>query len=120
MKKRTATKKPPAKAASRGGSHLRGKARAGAKPSGPPLVAVAREAMRTRFEIVIADLSGPPNYWDEATIRHNVLEKYSLDQIVPPPNWVERYRDGYTVDNPPPNPARTPAAPVRFRCSAAV
>ncbi|KAK1754797.1 hypothetical protein QBC47DRAFT_384981 [Echria macrotheca] len=31
--------------------------------------------------------------------------KYSLDQIVPPPNWVERYRDGYTVDNPPPNPA---------------
>ncbi|HET8934972.1 MAG TPA: M12 family metallopeptidase [Polyangiales bacterium] len=32
-------------------------------------------------EIVIRDLSGPPNYWDEATIRHNVLEKYSADQI---------------------------------------
>ncbi|HEY0989163.1 MAG TPA: DVUA0089 family protein [Kofleriaceae bacterium] len=31
---------------------------------------------------VIADLSGAPNYWDEATIRHNVLEKYSLDQII--------------------------------------
>lgn len=30
---------------------------------------------------VIADLSGPPNYWDEATIRHNVLEKYALDQV---------------------------------------
>jgi len=32
-------------------------------------------------EIVIRDLSGAPNYWDEATIRHNVLEKYSADQI---------------------------------------
>lgn len=31
---------------------------------------------------VIADLSGAPNHWDEATIRHNVLNKYSLDQIV--------------------------------------
>jgi len=30
---------------------------------------------------VIADLSGPPNWWDEATIRHNVLNKYSVDQI---------------------------------------
>jgi serralysin len=25
---------------------------------------------------VIADLSGPPNFWDEATIRHNVLDHY--------------------------------------------
>ena len=25
---------------------------------------------------VIADLSGPPNNWDEATIRHNVLDHY--------------------------------------------
>lgn len=32
-------------------------------------------------EAVIADLSGPPNYWDEATIRHNVLNKYDADQI---------------------------------------
>lgn len=31
---------------------------------------------------VIADLSGPPNYWDPATIKHNVLDKYSLDQII--------------------------------------
>ncbi len=30
---------------------------------------------------VIEDLSGPPNYWDEATIRHNVLNKYAIDQI---------------------------------------
>jgi hypothetical protein len=30
---------------------------------------------------VIADLSGPPNYWDEATIRHNVLDKYRADQL---------------------------------------
>jgi hypothetical protein len=32
-------------------------------------------------DAVIRDLSGPPNYWDEDTIRHNVLEKYSVDQI---------------------------------------
>lgn len=30
---------------------------------------------------VIADLSGAPNFWDEATIRHNVLNKYSVNQI---------------------------------------
>ncbi len=30
---------------------------------------------------VIQDLSGPPNFWDEPQIRHNVLRKYSLDQI---------------------------------------
>lgn len=30
---------------------------------------------------VIRDLSGPPNNWSEATIRHNVLKKYSTDQI---------------------------------------
>jgi hypothetical protein len=32
-------------------------------------------------EQVIRDLSGPPNYWDPATIRHNVIEKYSEDHI---------------------------------------
>lgn len=32
-------------------------------------------------EAVIRDLSGPPNHWDEATIRHNVLNKYSADQV---------------------------------------
>ena len=31
--------------------------------------------------VVIRDLSGPPNNWDVPTIRHNVLEKYSADQI---------------------------------------
>ncbi len=30
---------------------------------------------------VIRDLSGPPNNWDEATIRHNVFEKYRHDQV---------------------------------------
>lgn len=30
---------------------------------------------------VIADLSGSPNFWDEATIRHNVIRKYSADHI---------------------------------------
>lgn len=30
---------------------------------------------------VIADLSGPPNNWTVAQIRHNVLNKYSTDQI---------------------------------------
>jgi Astacin (Peptidase family M12A)/Bacterial pre-peptidase C-terminal domain len=32
-------------------------------------------------EVVIRDLSGPPNNWDPATIRHNVLDRYSVDQI---------------------------------------
>lgn len=27
--------------------------------------------------VVIRDASGPPNFWDEATIRHNILKKYS-------------------------------------------
>ncbi|MGC4000992.1 MAG: M12 family metallopeptidase [Anaeromyxobacter sp.] len=30
---------------------------------------------------VIADLQGPPNFWTEEQIRHNVLDKYSADQI---------------------------------------
>ncbi len=30
---------------------------------------------------VIQSLKGPPNNWDEATIRHNVLNKYQADQI---------------------------------------
>lgn len=32
-------------------------------------------------EAVIRDLSGPPNFWDEETIRHNVLDKYTADQV---------------------------------------
>jgi Bacterial pre-peptidase C-terminal domain/Astacin (Peptidase family M12A) len=31
--------------------------------------------------VVIRDLSGPPNHWTEAMIRHNVLNKYSVDQV---------------------------------------
>lgn len=30
---------------------------------------------------VLRDLAGAPNFWDEATIRHNVLNKYTADQI---------------------------------------
>lgn len=30
---------------------------------------------------VIRDLSGPPNHWNEAQIRHNVLFKYRADQV---------------------------------------
>lgn len=32
-------------------------------------------------EAVIRDLSGPPNSWTEDQIRHNVITKYSVDQI---------------------------------------
>ncbi len=31
--------------------------------------------------VVIASLAGPPNFWDEAKVRHNVFRKYALDQI---------------------------------------
>jgi pre-peptidase/astacin (peptidase family M12A) len=31
--------------------------------------------------VVLHDLAGPPNNWDEDTIRHNVLEKYRVDQV---------------------------------------
>ncbi|MDH5538495.1 MAG: M12 family metallopeptidase [Rhizobacter sp.] len=30
---------------------------------------------------VIRDLRGPPNYWTEAMVRHNVLNKYSVEQV---------------------------------------
>jgi hypothetical protein len=33
-------------------------------------------------DIVIRELSGPPNNWDPETIRHNVLRKYSADQLI--------------------------------------
>jgi len=32
-------------------------------------------------QIVITELAKSPNFWDEATARHNVLRKYSADQI---------------------------------------
>ena len=31
--------------------------------------------------VVIRELAGAPNFWDEAKARHNVLRKYSADQI---------------------------------------
>lgn len=31
--------------------------------------------------VVLSELAGPPNNWDAATIRHNVLDKYKTDQI---------------------------------------
>ena len=37
--------------------------------------------MQWNEEVVIRELGGPPNYWDEATVRHNVLKKYSVDQV---------------------------------------
>lgn len=33
-------------------------------------------------EVVIRECAKPPNYWDEATTRHNILDKYSADQII--------------------------------------
>lgn len=30
---------------------------------------------------VIADLSGPPNNWDEATIENNIFKRYELEQL---------------------------------------
>ncbi|KAB2963222.1 M12 family metallopeptidase [Zoogloea sp.] len=32
-------------------------------------------------KVVLKELAGSPNFWDEATIRHNVLAKYSVDQV---------------------------------------
>jgi hypothetical protein len=37
--------------------------------------------LRWNEAAVFRDLSGPPNNWDEATIRHNVLNKYRHDQV---------------------------------------
>lgn len=31
--------------------------------------------------VVIKELAGSPNFWDEATTRHNVLRKYTADQL---------------------------------------
>jgi hypothetical protein len=33
-------------------------------------------------EVVIRDLGGPPNYWTPEMVRHNVLDRYSVDQII--------------------------------------
>jgi hypothetical protein len=31
--------------------------------------------------VVLRDLAGPPNFWDAATVEHNVFFRYSMDQI---------------------------------------
>lgn len=41
--------------------------------------------------------------------------KYNLSQIVPPPNWHERYPNGYTPSNPPPDLASWQAFMVWMR-----
>lgn len=40
-----------------------------------------QEGINWNEEAVIADLAGPPNFWTEAQTRHNVLNKYTVDQI---------------------------------------
>ena len=40
-----------------------------------------QHAIQWNEPAVIADLSGPPNNWDEATIRSNVLDHYSTDEV---------------------------------------
>ncbi len=37
------------------------------------------EGIEWNEQVVIDVLAGPPNFWDEATVRHNVLNKYSAD-----------------------------------------
>lgn len=32
-------------------------------------------------EFVLQQLAGPPNFWDSATVEHNIFEKYAIDQI---------------------------------------
>jgi len=32
-------------------------------------------------DVVIREMAKSPNFWDEATTRHNILKKYTLDQI---------------------------------------
>jgi hypothetical protein len=40
-----------------------------------------RGGIQWNEEAVIRELAGSPNFWDEATARHNVLRKYTADQI---------------------------------------
>lgn len=32
--------------------------------------------------VVISEMAKSPNFWDEATTRHNILKKYSVDQLI--------------------------------------
>jgi hypothetical protein len=40
-----------------------------------------RGGIQWNEQVVIQELAKSPNFWDEATSRHNVLRKYSVDQI---------------------------------------
>lgn len=40
--------------------------------------------------------------WTSDKNRYGVTS-YSYDQIIPPPNWVKRYPNGYSADTPPPD-----------------
>jgi hypothetical protein len=41
--------------------------------------------------------------WPGEAKKYAETTSYSLDQIVPPPNWAASYPNNYTTDNPPPN-----------------
>jgi serralysin len=43
------------------------------------------EPIKWNRPAVRADLSGPPNNWDEATIRHNIFDRYKPKDIVGTP-----------------------------------
>jgi hypothetical protein len=37
--------------------------------------------IRWNEQVVIREMAGAPNFWDEQTTRHNILERYRADQI---------------------------------------
>lgn len=41
-----------------------------------------KERIRWNRDAVIADLSGPPNNWDERTIEHNMFKAYAEDETI--------------------------------------
>ncbi|NAZ86526.1 zinc metalloprotease [Kineococcus indalonis] len=43
------------------------------------------EPVRWNRAAVIADLSGAPNFWDEATIEHNIFAAYDPEQVIATP-----------------------------------
>ena len=53
---------------------------------------------------VTADLSGPPNFWDDETIRSNVFERYNAASVITTPfdqdsNMIYPIREGWTLDH---------------------
>ncbi len=40
-----------------------------------------RGGIQWNEQVVIQELAKSPNFWDEETVRHNVIRKYSIDQI---------------------------------------